>query len=63
MSEVILRVFGYMVDSRYIDSPEEMLRESYSYIKTGESIDVAIEALREMGLQHEVDVLNWFQYC
>jgi hypothetical protein len=50
MSEVILRVFGYMVDSRYIDSPEEMLRESYSYIKTGESINVAIEALRKIGL-------------
>ena len=51
MDEVLVRAFGYTVAARYLDNSEEMVRERYSHIETGESGDFATEALEETNRQ------------
>lgn len=48
MGEVLVRAFGYTVAARYLDNSEEMVRERYSHIETGELGDIATEALKEI---------------
>ena len=48
MGEVLVRVFGYTVATRYLDNSEEIVRERYSHIEADELGDVATEALNQI---------------
>jgi hypothetical protein len=45
MGEVLVRVFGYTVATRYLDNSKEMIRERYSHIEAGELDDLATETI------------------
>jgi hypothetical protein len=48
MGELLVRAFGYTVAARYSDDFEEIARERYSHIETGELGDVATDALDQI---------------
>jgi len=48
MGEVLVRAFEYTMAARYLDNSEEIVRERYSHIETGELGNVATEALNEI---------------
>lgn len=48
MGEVLVRTSGYTVAARYLDNSEELVRERYSHIESGELGDVGTEALDEI---------------
>lgn len=48
MGVVHIRSFGYTVAARYLDNPEEMVRERYLHIEARDLGDIATEALEDI---------------